>query len=324
MNKDVVSNNDKGGILRRQSEKSQPLNIIQAKLSIKNEPFPDLTHRLQCNIKEEKENEKEDSEDGKAGEALNEALIDPNSPPGERKYNNELPETMARDNEEEDEEEVEIVLPSKFNQRDSRAVQLARIAKKIEKGNTWNDPGIEEEPCETEVDYKKWSSFSPEGNKKKRGSYFAQLKKAKDKKKKAVRFQANNRKDSKISPNKEPEIKIPEIVEEKIEEVVNDKISQNLISEQTEEEKNSNRDDLSPTLIINRNANSLGVPARKGSNSSSDEEGGVQNYDKWDKFNPQKKKKRPLSFAVKKNKMLSPKPSTFNSTRNSRNIFNDE
>ena len=114
-------------------------------------------------------------------------------------------EKVEQDDEKEDEQIV-----SKFHQRDSYSVQMNRLHKKQEKSNIDinENEKIEEEPNENDQDSNKWTSFSPNKQKKKRGSYFVQLKKLKGELKKAVSIEISSKKQSKI-------LEIEEILEGK-------------------------------------------------------------------------------------------------------------
>lgn len=214
--------------------------------------------------------------------------------------------------------------------------------------NVNEDEKIDEE-TENETDLKKWKGFEPQ--KKKRGSYFIQLKKLKGQQKKVVSFQVsprNKKRASKPSEKRKSSDKVS-ISVTKAEDDNNDVKSTQSKNEMgvivEEKEKNNdmvgesqNRPEkkfLLPEDMTNessdgevippRNAMTIGVMQNHEKSSSSDEEGGVQNYQKWDSFNPQKKRKRPLSFAnpKRKNKNIA-KPSNFMSTRPSYNNPKEE
>ena len=209
--------------------------------------------------------------------------------------------------------------------------------------NVNEDEKIEEE-TEIETDLKKWKGFEPQ--KKKRGSYFIQLKKLKGQQKKVVSFQVSpksKKRPSKVSEKRKSSDKIS-ISVTKAENDDETKNEMNVIIEENEKNKNNNIDESQNKLekrlllpedmtnessdgevIPTRNAMSVNVMQKHEKSSSSDEEGGVQNYQKWDSFNPQKKRKRPLSFAnpKRKNKNIA-KPSNFMSTRPSYNNPKEE
>lgn len=207
--------------------------------------------------------------------------------------------------------------------------------------NVNEDEKIEEE-TENETDLKKWKGFEPQ--KKKRGSYFIQLKKLKGQQKKMVSFQVSpksKKRPSKASEKRKSSDKISISVTKADDDSKNEMC---VITEEQEKNKNNiigeppnkfekklllpedmTNESSDGEVIPPRNAMSVNVMQNHEKSSSSDEEGGVQNYQKWDSFNPQKKRKRPLSFAnpKRKNKNIA-KPSNFMSTRPSYNNPKEE
>lgn len=109
------------------------------------------------------------------------------------KKNEEIIKKKILDEEEEDDGD-NMFINHKFNKRDSYSVQMDRMKKN--KGKVFvAEEKIDEELNESEVDLKKWGNFSP-NKKKKRGSYFAQIKKQKTMKK-MVRFIVSPKENSK-------------------------------------------------------------------------------------------------------------------------------
>lgn len=240
-------------------------------------------------------------------------------------------EKMAKDSDDDEEEDVEIV-PKRFNQRDSYSVQMSRMIKKQEKPEIiMNDEKIEEDLLENETDLKKWKGFTPQ--KKKRGSYFLQLKKLKGQQKRVVSFDVSPKNKPKKSSLENDHKKSSEKIKISIIKSENDKneekndeknkvnspkdlldITKNEPKGTIKEDSGNESSDSESGLV--RNAISVDIIPKKDDKSSSSDEEGVKNYQKWDSFNPGKKKKRPLSFAnTKKSKKNIAKPSNFRSTR---------
>ena len=250
----------------------------------------------------------------------------------ENQENGKEMEHMKKDSDEEDDEE--IVIMGKFKQRDSYSVQMNRMKKNKEKEENDEEKIVEE----NETEMKKWSEFVPM-KKKKRGSYFVQLKKMKELQKKVVSFNVEKKnkekKNEEIKENQdildEKNEKIEEreeITEEKHEEKV--EISSKTIinkpeitinSERTQENyqfrKEKTMESSDEEVIPKRTIHSVDILIKKHDSSSSEDEG-VKDYQKWDKFNPQKKRKRPLSFANKKPQLKVNKTSKFHSARPSK------